>query len=52
MNLEQFRETISELSNKCTNLTVELESVTEKKIKYLHDKDKYMKMNQRLELEK
>ena len=46
--LAQFRETISELNLKCTNLTDELDSVTQQKNKFQSDKDKYMKMNERL----
>ena len=51
-SLEQFRETIQELNQRCTLLTDELEDVSTKKKKYLQDKDKLLKVVERLELEK
>ena len=51
-SLEQFRETIQQLNTRCTMLTDELEDVSAKKKKYLQDKDKLLKVVERLELEK
>ena len=45
---EQFKETISELNKKCTDMTDELETVTHLKNKYLKDSKSYMLMNERL----